>query len=83
MNRHFEDARYYLKRAGEHAAEGVKAELEPVERKVREVTGREREPEPTRIEKVREDLAGIEERAEGEAKKAIANARERLGRTAE
>lgn len=83
MNRNFEDARYYLKRAGEHAAEGIKEELEPVEQKVREATGREKEPEPSRIEKLREDLGGIEERAEGEAKKAIADARERLGRRSE
>ncbi|PSQ39186.1 hypothetical protein BRD13_03950 [Halobacteriales archaeon SW_5_70_135] len=31
MNKHFEDARYYLKRAGEHAKLGLREELEPVE----------------------------------------------------
>jgi len=31
MSKHFEDARYYLGRAAEHAKAGVKEELEPVE----------------------------------------------------
>jgi len=78
MNKHFEDARYYVKRAGEHAAEGVKEELEPIERRVRELTGREAEPEPSRLERVREELRDVERRAEGEAKAAIEQARERL-----
>jgi uncharacterized protein YjbJ (UPF0337 family) len=81
MNKHFEDARYYLKRAGEHAKVGIKEELEPVETKLREVTGREKEPEPGRIEKIREELGAIEDRAEGETKQAIADARDRLGRS--
>jgi len=78
MNKHFEDARYYVGRAGEHAAEGVKAELEPIEERVRKLTGREAEPEPTRLERVRTELRDLERRAEGEAKAAIGQARERL-----
>jgi molecular chaperone GrpE (heat shock protein) len=83
MNKHFEDAKYYLKRAGEHAKEGLKEELEPVEQRLREATGREQDPEPGRIERIRADLAEIEGRAEGEVKEAIGNARERLGRGSE
>jgi hypothetical protein len=79
MNKHFEDARYYVKRAGEHAAEGVKEELEPVEQRIRALTGREEEPEPSRLERVREQLRDLERRAEGEAEAAIGQARERLG----
>ena len=79
MNKHFEDARYYLKRAGEHAAEGVREELEPVEERFRELTGREEEPEPGRLERIRDELGELEERAEGEAKRAIEDARDRLG----
>jgi len=78
MNKHFEDARYYLKRAGEHTTEGLKEELEPIEERVRTLTGREAEPEPTRLERVREELQDLERRAEGEAKAAIGQARERL-----
>jgi len=80
MNKHFEDARYYIKRAGEQAKKGVSEELEPVEERFRELTGREEEPEPSRLDKVREDLEEIEQRAEGEAKEAVADARERLRR---
>ncbi|WP_135820938.1 DUF7553 family protein [Halostella litorea] len=80
MNKHFEDAQYYIKRAGEQAKKGVSEELEPVEERFRELTGREDEPEPSRLDKVREDLEEIEKRAEGEAKEAVADARERLRR---
>ncbi|WP_336002437.1 DUF7553 family protein [Halorientalis halophila] len=85
MNKHFEDAGYYLKRAGETAKRGVVEELEPVQRRVEKLTGGEDEPEPGRLEEVRADLKEIQGRAEGEAKEAIAKARERIDsyRTAE
>jgi hypothetical protein len=78
MNRHFEDARYYLKRAGETARKGVEEELEPVQERVRELTGGEEDPEPGRLEEIRSDLEDIQNRAEGEAKEAIGEAREKL-----
>jgi hypothetical protein len=79
MNKHFEDARYYLHRAGEHAKEGIREELEPVEERFREITGAEESPpEPGRLDKVQDELKAIEDRAEGEAKEAVQNARERI-----
>ena len=78
MNKHFEDTTYYLKRATETAAEGVKEELAPIEARFRELTGREAEPEPGRVEKIREELSDLQGKAEGEAKEAIGDARERL-----
>ena len=79
MNKHFEDAQYYLKRAGETAAEGVKEEIEPLADRVKDVAGIEdEEPEPSRVDRLREDLADLQERAEGETKEAIGKARERL-----
>ena len=78
MNKHFEDARYYLGRASEHAKEGILEELEPVEERFRELTGREEEPEPSRLEKIQTELKELEERTEGETKKAIADARDRI-----
>jgi molecular chaperone GrpE (heat shock protein) len=78
MNKHFEDAQYYLKRAGETAAEGVKEEIEPLADRVKDVAGIEDEPEPSRVDRLREDLEELQERAEGETKEAIGNARERL-----
>jgi hypothetical protein len=83
MNKHFEDARYYLGRATEHAKEGLKEELTPVEERFRELTGREEEeeePEPKRLDKIQSDLQELEGRAEGEAKKAIRSARDRIGK---
>ena len=79
MNKHFEDARYYLKRAGETAKKGVEEELEPVQERFAELTGEdEPEPEPSRLEKIRGDLKEIQENAEGEAKEAIADARVKI-----
>jgi hypothetical protein len=61
MNRHFEDTRYYLERAVTTAKKGVTAELAPVEKRVRELTGREAEPEPSRLESL---VADARERIE-------------------
>lgn len=78
MNKHFEDTRYYLKRAGEHAKAGVKEELKPVERKVHGLLGEEEEPEPSRVEKLQNDLQELEDKAEGEARERIAEAKEKI-----
>ncbi|MFB6169963.1 MAG: hypothetical protein ABEJ06_02345 [Haloarculaceae archaeon] len=78
MNKHFEDTRYYLKRAVETAKHGVEEELEPIEERFREMTGNDEEPEPSRLDQIREDLEGLQDRAEGEANEAIRNARERI-----
>ncbi len=80
MSKHFEDAKYYLGRAAEHAKAGVKEELEPLETRVRELIGQEEEedPESTRLEKLQADLKALEERAEGEAREAVASARKKV-----
>jgi len=78
MNTHFEETRYHLKRATETATEGLRVELEPIEARFRELTGREAEPEPGRLETIRSELEALQERAEGETREAIAEARERL-----
>ena len=80
MNKHFEDTRYYLKRAGETAKKGIGEELEPLQKRVGELTSGDEEPEPGRLEEVKEDLKDLQGRAEGEAERAIGKARERLGR---
>ena len=64
MNKHYEDTLYYLKRAGEHATLGVAETLEPVEAKARELTGREAEPEPGRLETLRTKVRALERRVE-------------------
>jgi ubiquinone biosynthesis protein UbiJ len=81
MNKHFEDTKYYLKRAAETAKRGVEEEIEPLQDRVQEVIGEEEEPEPesNRVEQLREDLNELQTRAEGEAKEALNNARDRLG----
>jgi len=79
MAKHFEDARYYMGRAVEHAKAGVKEELEPLEDRVRELTGREKEePEPGRLESLQNELKELEQRVEGDTKEAVQNARGRL-----
>ena len=79
MNKHFEDAKYYLKRAGETAKAGVSEELEPLKERVDDLVDREEaEPEPGRFDEVRAELEALQERAEGETRGAIADARERI-----
>lgn len=78
VNKHFEDARYYLKRAGETAKAGLAEEVSSVEERFRELTGREKAPEDSRLEEFRAELAELGDRAEGEAKEAIEAARERI-----
>ncbi len=78
MSKHFEDARYYLGRAAEHAKAGVKEELEPIEQRVKDLVGIEEEAEPSRLDRIQADLKQLEERAEGEAREAVASARERV-----
>ncbi|MEF8779043.1 MAG: hypothetical protein V5A36_09035 [Natronomonas sp.] len=79
MNKHFEDAKYYLKRAGETAKAGVSEEIEPVRDRVNDLIDREEEePEPGRFDDVREELKTLQEKAEGETREAIADARERI-----
>ena len=79
MNKHFEDATYYLKRAGETAKAGVSEELEPVQNRIDDLIDREEEePEPGRFDEVRAELKELQEKAEGETREAIADARERI-----
>ena len=78
MNRYFEDTRYYLARAVTTAKKGVTTEVEPVVYRVRARIGREADPEPSRLDAAKADLSAIRDRAEGEAKGAIADARGRI-----
>jgi len=80
MNKHFEDARYYMNRAVDTAKEGVKEEMEPVREKFQQTVGTEEEPEPepSGLEKIQDQLEDIEGRAEGEARRAITSAKGRI-----
>lgn len=80
MANHFEDAKYYMGRAVHHAKAGVKEELEPLEERVRELTGAETDetPESSRLEQLQQDLKELEARVEGEANEAVKNARGRV-----
>ncbi|NUB92590.1 hypothetical protein HT576_16395 [Haloterrigena sp. SYSU A121-1] len=83
MNKHFDDSRYYLTRAAEHAKLGLGETLAPHATRVRELLGRdaEPEPEPTRLEAVRAELAGLERTAERRARGAVGSARATLSRS--
>lgn len=77
MNKHFEDTRYYIGRAGEEAKRGVAAELEPVRQRVERLTG-EDEPEPGRLERLRARIDSATERAAGKSSGVAGTAREKL-----
>jgi hypothetical protein len=77
MNKNFEDAWYYARRAGRHLSRGVREELAPVERRLRRATGREQET-TSRTERWRAELKSTEEKAERRARRAMRRARERV-----
>ncbi|WP_135304478.1 DUF7553 family protein [Haloarcula amylovorans] len=79
MNRHFEDTRYYLKRASQTARKGLRTELEPIEMRVRELMGTEKEPEPGRVERVKSDLTDLQMKAGEKSERTIGNVREKVG----
>ncbi|MFB6138397.1 MAG: hypothetical protein ABEJ42_08705 [Halobacteriaceae archaeon] len=79
MNRNFEDARYYLRRAGETAKAGVAEELEPLQERIQDLTGRGEDETPDgTLESLQERVEELEEKAEGEARRALTSAKGRL-----
>lgn len=80
MSKHFHDSRYYLRRAAAHARLGATEHLERLADRIRARLGREREPEPGRVDRVREDVTDLERRAELRVREAVRSARARVGR---
>jgi len=78
MNRHFNDAWYYAKRAATNLAIGLRIELRPVEERLRELTGREVEPEPSRIDELRGEVREFERTAEQTARETAKTARSKI-----
>jgi hypothetical protein len=78
MNRHFEDARYYLGRTVESAAKGAYYELRPVVGRAKEAVGEEPEPEPEGFDAVKADVETMRDRAAHEVSATVDSARERI-----
>ncbi len=78
MNTHFKDAWYHLRHAGSHLGRGLREELQPAERKARELTGRERPPVPSRREKMRRNLRDAERSAKRRSRDAMQDAKNRM-----
>jgi hypothetical protein len=63
MNKHFEDAWYYLGRAADHLRIGLEEEFAPLEAAMRERFGWEDdEGEQTRLDRFRLEVRKVEER---------------------
>ena len=77
MNKHFEDAWYYGKRASKHLSRGLREELEPVEYRVRKAVGREKE-DLSRKERLRAELKEREYEVERRARRAARKVRRRV-----
>ena len=75
MNKHFEDARYYLKRTATHVALGIRELLEPVENRIRARLGLVHEPEPTRRERIQQQLLAMIQRVQMAVRGAVATIR--------
>jgi hypothetical protein len=78
MNKHFEDAQYYLKRAGETAAKGIGEEVGSIRERFQALVGGDEEPEAGRLDEFRADLDELIERAEGQTRERLEEARERI-----
>jgi|AntRauMinimDraft_4_1070384.scaffolds.fasta_scaffold00255_12 hypothetical protein len=74
MNRHFTDAAYYVRRAAEEAASGLREELEPVEERALVLAGREPETDPSTPERVRQRAGFVEQ----EARQRVRRVRQRI-----
>ena len=61
MNKHFEDTRYYLKRAAQTTRAGLGEELEPLRSRVSALRGRDEEVEPSRVDWVRQEFDELRE----------------------
>ncbi|WP_152042128.1 DUF7553 family protein [Salinigranum salinum] len=73
MNKHFEDAWYYLGRAFDHLRIGLEEELAPLEAAMRERFGWEDEDdEQTRLDRFRSEIRKVEDR------EPVRTARERI-----
>ena len=81
MNKHFEDAWYYLRRAWTHLTAGVRKELAPAERRARRWVGRETEQEPSRGARVRRNVREVEQKAQERAKSTVRDVQERIETT--
>jgi len=78
MNKHFEDAQYYLKRAGETAAKGISQEVGNIRDRFQTLVGGDEEPEAGRLDEFRADLDDLIEKAEGQTRERLEEARERI-----
>ena len=79
MNKHFEDTKYYLKRAAKTAKAGVAEQIEPIQERVNDLIDRgDEEPEPGRLDELREDIRELQEKAEGETREALEKARAKI-----
>lgn len=67
MNRHFQDTKYYLKRAGQSVWAGVGAEFRPLRKRFDGLVDREEEevPERGRFDAVQESLERVRDRVDG------------------
>ena len=79
MSKHFEDTKYYLKRAAKTAKAGVAEQIEPIQERVNDLIDRgDEEPEPGRLDELREDIKELQEKAEGETREALEKARAKI-----
>jgi len=78
MNAYFRDAQHHVEQATKNARDGIEKEVDELETRARKLVGKEKEPEPSRLEKFQQDLANAEKKAEGEARDALESARQRI-----
>jgi hypothetical protein len=77
MNKHFQDAWYYLRRAADHLRIGLEEELEPVVAAYHERFGEEEDEPESRFDRVRSEFETVRDDPVGTARERVAEYRER------
>ena len=80
MIKHFHDSLYYLRRAATHARLGTAEYRARLMDWVRTRLGWVPDHEPSRVDRVREDMRALEHRAETRVRKTVRGARDRVKR---
>ena len=80
MDKHFHDSLYYLRRAATHARLGATEYRTRLTGWARVRLGREPDHDPSRVDRIREDIRALEHRAETRVRKTVRGTRNRVKR---
>ncbi len=78
MNKHYSDAWYYIKRAGEELLSGLSESSTTMEMRARDRLGMEQQSDETQTDRLKEELETIRAQTELESERLFSHAREQI-----